>query len=122
MSDWFNLIKNKVDDFDEARSILNRPMHVEEWMKPNLKPHRQETSCCDYARQRLRLLPDYKNLPDAYVEQVLDDDCDDVLHFLEEISEISNICKNGYKQWKIQIELLLFAVVTTENLFLCTVG
>ena len=93
---WFNIIKT--EDFDEAVSILNRPMKVEEWMKPHLKPHRQEISCCDYVKQKLRLLPDYKHLPDAYVEQILEDECDDVLHFLEEVSQITDSAEGGLQQ------------------------
>tara|TARA_R100000458_G_scaffold59945_1_gene73094 strand:+ start:24454 stop:24900 length:447 start_codon:yes stop_codon:yes gene_type:complete len=90
---WFNIIKT--EDFDEAVSILNRPMKVEEWMKPHLKPHRQEISCCDYVKQKLRLLPDYKHLPDEYVERILDDDCDDVLQLLEDMEQITNNREEG---------------------------
>jgi hypothetical protein len=108
---WFGIIKTT--DFDEAHRILNRPMVVEEWMKPNLNPHTQETSCCDYVRQKLKLLPDYKHLPDSYVEQILDDDCDDVLHFLEEINEITDSAEGGLQQLN---RLLTGAEPTTGEL------
>tara|TARA_R100000734_G_C3317436_1_gene110569 strand:+ start:1482 stop:1928 length:447 start_codon:yes stop_codon:yes gene_type:complete len=91
MSDWFDVVKNRVDDFDEARRILNRPMAVEEWMKPYLKPHKQEKSCCEYTQERLRLMPQYNQLDDDFVSYIMDIDCkldsDELLQLLEDLDD-----------------------------------
>jgi len=92
---WFNIIKT--EDFDEALSILNRPMKVEEWMKPNLTPHQQK-SCCEYTKEKfalLRIEPHYKDITDDFAEEILNSECDALLELLEEFEAMRDSSEGG---------------------------
>lgn len=88
---WFDVVKE--DDYDEARRILRRPMYVEDWMKPKMKPHRQQRNCCEYTKEKFSLLPNYGNAHKDIVEFIMDIDCSDnkdsdmLLQLLETIDE-----------------------------------
>lgn len=93
MIDWFSLVKN--DDYNEARRILDRPMYVEDWMKNTLKPHRRHRNCCEYTKEKLELMPNYKNMNDDIASYIKDIDCNNNQESSNLLQLLENIDQDG---------------------------
>jgi len=75
-------------------------MVVEEWMKPHLKPHR-ERSCCEFTKEKfalLRIEPHYREIPEQFAEHIMNEECDDLLQFLEDMERQTNSPEGGLQR------------------------